>query len=293
MNEIVMYECTINNTIYSLTPETVLHDKEINLRYLDGAYCFGISKYVPGDKIARELKAIYDAKTSIIERRGAVGIITNESEVPDKEQTEAVQKKLAEEYGLRGDQNKFVVTTEKLKFQAMGLGIAELQLIENAKWNMAKVCQLNGIDPVVFSTEGSTFANKETAVKDMMNKVVKPRVDAYYENINFLLSGGYSGDKIVPDWSQVEELQADRKVLTDMLAIQEEHGVITPLKFYETIYGDYEGDEEAKPSNECYMKSGINKVNEPEPITPDPLTPDPELLGQLAETANSNGNGKH
>jgi phage portal protein BeeE len=295
MNELAPkgYKVTIAGREYFLDTQMILHDKDSSLRYDDGSYCFGISKYVPGEKISRELRAIYDAKTSIIERRGAVGIITNESEMPDKDQTEAVQKKLADDYGLKGDQNKFIVTTEKLKYLQMGLGIAELQLIENAKWNMAKVCQLNMIDPVVFSTEGSTFANKETAVKDMMNKVIKPKVDEFYENLNFLV-GDYGGEKIIPDWSQVDELQADRKVLTDMLAIQIEHAVITPKEAYEQIYGEITStNEDEIPPDEYFMKSGVNSVNEPEPPEPDVI--DPELVRQLAEenqNSNGNGNGK-
>ena len=121
MNEVAGYQVTIGGKIYNLSSEMVFHERYISLRYDNGGWVYGISKYIPGDKINRELKAIHDAKTSIIEQRGALGFITNESENPDPEQSKQVKEKLKSStgYGVLGDQDKFIVTTEKLRWLAV------------------------------------------------------------------------------------------------------------------------------------------------------------------------------
>jgi hypothetical protein len=286
MNEVSEYQPTIGSVLYHLPADQVLHERYISMRYDNGSWVWGISKYVPGDKINRELKAIHDAKTSIIEQRGAMGFITNESENPDPEQSKAVKEKLKSTtgYGVLGDQDKVIVTTEKLRWQQMALGVQELQLIENAKYSMAQLCEINGFDPVIFSTEGSTFANKKEAIRAAMFDVIVPMVDNRYESLSEFLSEGYDGDKIVADWSRVEEIQADKKAQTDLVTRQVESMLITPYQGAKILFGD----EMPKnpPPDEYFRKSSLVPVESTDE-TPEVVTPD--MIRQLAEEAQNNG----
>ncbi len=289
MNEVAAYQVTIGGKEYNLPPDMVLHERYFSLRYNNGTWVYGISKYIPGDKINRELKAIHDAKTSIIENRGALAFITNESENPDPEETKKVKALLHENYGLGEKQDKFIVTTEKLKWQQMVLGVQELQLIENAKYSFSKMCQMNGFDPVIFSTEGSTFANKKEAIKEMMLKVIKPKVETFYNSLSTWLLNGYDGDMIIPDWSKVEELQDDRKLLTDLLDKQIGNGLITPYRAAKILYGD-EVDENPPP-DEYFRRSALVPIAEIPTNISQPAI-DPELIRELVEEQrNSGGNG--
>jgi len=282
MNEIARYQVVIGGKEYNLDPAMVLHERYFSLRYDDGSWVYGISKYIPADKVTRELKAIHDAKISIVAERGAVGFITNESEMPDPEQSKEVKEKLQTQYGVLEGQDKIIVTTEKLRWQQMALGVQELQLIENAKYSFAKMCQINGFDPVIFSTEGSTFANKAEAVKEMMLKVIKPKVESFYTALSTWIAPGYAGDRIMPDWSQVEELQADRKAMTELLEKQIGAGIITPYKAAQMLYGD-EVDNNPPPDL-YYLKSSLKLATE---VTSEEPEINPDLIRQMAE---ENGN---
>lgn len=274
INEVKGYVVSIGGTEYHLKPETVLHNRNISLRYDSGAWVYGISKYIPGDKINNELRAIYDAKASIIEHRGALGIISNDSEFPDLEQTQIVKDRLKQQFGLSGDQDKFIVTTQKLSWQQMSLNVQELQLIENAKYSFDKLCQLSEFDPVIFSTDGSTFANKAEAIKDLYKNVIKTDVDELYETLSEWLSQYYGGDKIVPDWDKVQELENDKKVFTDMLTKQIEYSLITPYAAAKILYGD--AVDEANPPPDIYYQKGLKELGaeepEPEPIVDEVIT---------------------
>jgi len=264
LNEVALYKVTLSGKDYNLLPEAVLHKRNISLRYDSGAFIYGISKYIPGNKITTELKAIYDAKTSIISQRGALGILSNESEIPDADESKDIKLKLQEKFGLGATQDKFIVTTQKLSWQQMSMGIAELQIIENAKYSFAKLCQLNGFDPVIFSTEGSTFANKSEAEKALMKKVIKPKADDLYNDLNNWLRPYFGGDMIVPDWSKVEELQEDMGKLTDMLVKHIENGITTPYKAALKLYGEV--DEKNPPKDEYYKKSSLQPADAPEQV---------------------------
>lgn len=266
LNEVAGYQVDISNTKYNLEADSVLHKRYVTLRYNDGSWVYGISKYIPGDKVNRELKAIHDAKTSIIEKRGALGVLSNESEIPNAIESKAVQDKLKENFGLGGSQDKVIVTTEKLKWQQMSLGLQELQLIENAKYSFEKLCQLSGFDAVIFSPDGSTFANKELATKDLFRRVLLPKVNDFYNDLNQWIAPGYGGDMILPDWSKVEELAEDREKLTTMLKTQIESAMITPYKANEMLYGEV--DSKNPPPDEYYIRTGLKPLVEPEPIEP-------------------------
>jgi hypothetical protein len=273
---------------YNLNTESVLHKRYFNLQYQQGSYIYGMSKYVAGNKIANELKAIYEAKTSIISARGALGILSNESNIPDADQMKEIKKKLRESYGLGNDLDKVIVTTQKLTFQQMALGLQELQILENAKYSFEKICQLNGFDPVIFSTEGSTFANKAEARKNLIKNVIKSKVDDFYNDFNAWLSPYFGGDIVTPDWSQVDELQADQKLLTDIYVRQIEAGIITPFMAHELIFGEV--DKTNPPPNE-YFTRGLRKLNEPEEPKPDVNGMTQEELEEYLNTY-LNGNGK-
>ncbi len=263
INEVKGYVVSIGGTQYPLKPETVLHNRNISLRYDSGAWVYGISKYIPGDKINNELRAIYDAKASIIEHRGALGIISNDSEFPDLEQTQIVKDRLKQQFGLSGDQDKFIVTTQKLSWQQMSLNVQELQLIENAKYSFEKLCQLSEFDPVIFTADGSTFANKTEAIKDLYKNVIKTDVDDLYDTLNEWLSPLYGGDKIVPDWNKVQELENDKKIFTDMLTKQIEYSLITPYAAAKILYGD--DVDESNPPPDIYYQKGLKELGAKEP----------------------------
>lgn len=284
MNEIAGYKVNIGGKYYTIGAESVLHEKQVSLRYDDGSWAYGMSKYIPGDVNIRELKAIHSAKTSIIENRGALGFVTNESELPDVDQSKAVKEKLAASYGLQEGQDKIIVTTEKLRWQQMALGIQELQLIENARYSFDEICQMNGFDPVIFSTTGSTFANKKEATKELMAKVIKPRVEMFYKELSLFLNDYVKGDEIVPDWSQVEELQDDRKIVTDLVTRQVESALITPKEAREIL-----GYDEREDTPDKFMRKSA-LVPFDEPVKPEPGMPPQD--GEQPNNEEKNGSGQ-
>lgn len=280
MNEVYGYQVDIGGYKYNLPKESVLHKRYFSFQFEEGAYIYGMSKYIPGNTVANELKAIYEAKTSIIGSRGVMGILSNESNIPDADQTKLIQEKISG-YGLMQGESKVAATTQKLSYIQLALGLDELKIIENAKYSFETLCRLNGFDPVIFSTEGSTFANKKEARKDAMKNVIKPKVDDIYQDLNEWLQPYFGGDRVEPDWSMVEELQADVKLLTDICKLQIELGIITPYEAYKLIYNK-------EPENPEISDEYKGQKEEPKEEAP---KPEDDLLNELLKTP-KNGNKK-
>lgn len=264
LNEIAGYKFDYNGTKYNFTADQVLMKRYINLRYQNGVWVYGISKYIPGEKINSDLRAIYDARTHIVNARGALGVLSNETGDPDEEQSKIVQDALNRgKYGIKTGQDRFIVSTQKLSWVQMAMNIQELQLIENANFDFNKLCQLNGIDPVIFSTEGSTYANKEQARKDFISSVLVPKVNDFYQDLNEWLSPYFNGAKVLVDWSKVEEIREDLTAKSTMLINQVKVGIVTPRQAAEMLY-----NTESEAPDDYFLLSNMvpaEKVLNPEP----------------------------
>lgn len=204
-NYVAAYNLKESGTDYTLPAEQIMHQKSSTLFSDNGLYIYGVSPYLSAVPNLDSLEAIYSARISIIKDRGALGILSNESEIPDKDESKQVKDKLTK-YGLLGDQDKIVVTTQKLNWQQMSMNVGELQLLENQKYDFNQLCKLRSIDPLVFSSEGSTYANQEQAYKSYINNVLIPNVTAFYKKLSEWLSPDY---EIRPDFTEMQDLSEE------------------------------------------------------------------------------------
>ena len=129
LNYVSSYTYELGGRRYELPMDEMLHIKNATMSAENGLWSLGTSPYQAGNKSIKTLNANYSSRVSMIRDRGALGFISNDSELPDVDQTRMVQDALAE-HGITEDREKMIVTTQKLRYQQMSLGIAELQLLE-------------------------------------------------------------------------------------------------------------------------------------------------------------------
>ena len=117
---------------------------------------------------------------------------------------------------------------------------------------------MNGFDPVIFNTEGSTFANKEQAIKLFVSGVTVPKVNDFYIDFGEMIAPYFNGDRIVPNWALVQELKEERDLLSKRLNEQIRHGVVTPYFAHKTQYGETEN----MPEDKYYIMKTIQNENQ-------------------------------
>lgn len=182
--------------------------------------------------------AAYKSRNTLITKRGAIGILSNDSKdqagvVPLLDgQKEALQADM-QRYGLTGQQFQMIVTDAALKWQQMGFSTKDLMLFEEIQDDIYRLCDAYGWPAeLVAQKDGVTFDNKKEATKAVYRDTIIPEGQSRISQF---------GKGILPDnlelrldFSDVEVLQEDaknkaeaRKALNEALQLEYNAGLIT------------------------------------------------------------------
>jgi phage portal protein BeeE len=166
--------------------------------------------------------SLSDAKYAIVARRGALGILTNETHdavgsVPlSPEEKKDVQEDYSR-YGLSTQKNQIVISSANLRWQQIGLGVRDLML--NEQGEDVKMQLADAYDypyEMLGSTRGVTFANKNEAKKQFYNDTVIPSAKKDSEALTKFL--GLENCRVDISFSKVPALQADKKQQAETLS---------------------------------------------------------------------------
>lgn len=237
---------------YPFQETDIFHLKTSQLASENGLWSLGSSPYMAGGPNVEALNANYSSRVSTLRDRGAMGVLSNESEIPDIEESRLIKEKLGTDYGTQKDQDKLIVTTQKLNYQQIALGLSELKFLDNLDLDFSRLCELRGLDPLLFSSQDTTYANQEQARKAAINNVIVPLADKWYAKFNEFIRPYYGGDKIQPLYDELPEYGSINKDLSDKLINEAKAGIITNEQAFEQLYPD-------------------GQFIEPEPVEPEPM----------------------
>jgi len=239
MNYIASYSLQLGGQNYPIEDRDMFHLKTATLSSENGLWTLGTSPYQSGTKNVTTLEATYSSRVSVISKRGAMGFITNESEHPDETQTQLVKDAL-ETYGTKEEQQKIAVTTQRLRYNQMALGVAELQLLENLDHDFNTLCKLGGLHPILFNSQGTTYANQQEARKAAINNVIIPLADKFYNKFNEYIRPFYGGLRIMPQYETLSEYGVINTELSTKILNEVKAGLLTPEQAMEILYPDLE-----------------------------------------------------
>lgn len=238
MNYIAGYYLEQGGKEYPFEEQDIFHLKTSQLASENGLWSLGSSPYMAGNPNIEALNANYSSRVSTLRDRGAMGVLSNESEIPDLEESKLIKEKLGTNYGTQKDQDKLIVTTQKLNYQQIALGLQELQFLDNLDLDFSRLCELRGLDPLLFSSQDTTYANQEQARKAAINNVIVPLADKWYAKFNEFIRPYYGGLKIVPQYDELPEYGSINKDLSDKVIQEAKAGIITNEQAFEQLYPD-------------------------------------------------------
>jgi hypothetical protein len=166
-------------------------------------------------------RALGEAKYTIVARRGALGILSNEARdaVGALPITPEEKKEVQDEYrryGLSTTKNQIIITSANLRWQQIGISVKDLMLLELSDDVIMRIADAYDYPyELLGSTRGVTFANKNEAKKQFYNDVVIPEATADSEALTKLL--GLENCHVDIDFSNISILQDDRKQKADTL----------------------------------------------------------------------------
>jgi len=205
------------------------------------------------------LIAAYEARCTLIQKRGALGILSNSGKdsvgtipIQDEERRE-VQGQFYSNYGLTRGQSQVVITTAALQWQQMSMNVKDLMLMEEHLSDVKDVCDAFGYPfPLSSHSDQSTYNNVSTADRLLyQNSIIPDSEDYIDEQFNEGLKTPESNIRIVINYENVPALQASAKergegmkALNDALKIEWDNGLITRNIWLESLGKDTVNREE-------------------------------------------------
>ena len=160
----------------------------------------------------------YEARGTIAEKRGAIGILSNSrgdsiSSLPlRKGEKEALQEDY-KKYGMGKDQWQLIITNASLSYQSMVMPIKDMMLLEMEKADVMAIADAFNYPSVLLASEkGTTYSNQEGAKRSFYQDTIVPEAMHIEEQLNRMLYTEQNGVKITLDYTWLPILQMDEKL---------------------------------------------------------------------------------
>lgn len=223
-NKVVKYR--VNNGITTILPEDMVYRKQVNK--LQNPTERGVSVLMALANTAKSLQAGAEASIVTKESRGATGLLAPpENSVFNADDQKVAEDALYARAGITGGKRPVVMVSKPLNFTSMAMNVREMGLAESRLTDLRNVCSILKISSqLVSDVQGSTYNNLKIIEKSLYNDCAVPLIDyycAFHEEVFEM--DGYN-DILEGDYSDIDALQADRKINNDILNQQYQAGVI-------------------------------------------------------------------
>ncbi|KAF0193546.1 MAG: Phage portal protein, partial [Bacteroidetes bacterium] len=223
INEIIEgYDISVNGSLTPLARESVLHIRDINQNSLD--VIRGQSRLASLQDPISNIVAAYEARNVLITRKGALGILSNQTRdaagsVPlKKEDKEDVQEEF-KKYGLGKDQYQVIITNANLKWQPMTFPTRELMLFEEIEDDVRQIADNFDYPMYLLGFKaGTTFSNVGEAKKSLYQDAIIPEAEGWAEAFTTFFDGEKNKIQISVSYDHLEVLQQGEKEKADAFA---------------------------------------------------------------------------
>jgi hypothetical protein len=236
------------------------------------------SRLVGNDYTVSNIIAAMKSRNTLITKRGAIGILSNDASmdhmsIPFRADKKGPDGKVIElgtkgqlqrdfsKYGLTGQPFQIIITDAQLKWQQMGYPTKDLMLFEETQENIERLADAYGW-PIELIARGKdvTYDNKIQARKDLYQNTIIPESDSRMEQFSRGLE--LEGIEVKKDFSKVPVLQSDkklqaetRKLINEYCKTEYDEGLMTKNDWREQlglprIEGKPEYDELKEPTEE-------------------------------------------
>ena len=198
-------------------PESVLHWKTTDP---DGEGFYGVSPFKAGRLVLQQSNDSYIANAKSLQNMGAAGILTRKG--LDNAGPEA-QKKLKEKWQAEqvgsDNFNKLTIAQGEYEYIKFGLSPVDMGILASQQKSLQAICNILGFPSELLNDkEGMTWNSFMEKRKQLYTNIVVPLVDEMAELMaDFLVEPYGDGLTFGPDWSQVDEMQSNKKEQVEWL----------------------------------------------------------------------------
>lgn len=189
--ESVKYHIDWNGRRIELNNDEICHINNAKAKVLSDDVYWGESPMRALQAPIANIRAAYEARNVLIENRGALGILSNNS----ADGMGATMPLLAEEkdelqtdykrFGLSKEKWQIIITSLNLKWQQMSVDIDKLKLFEEVKADTEQICDAYGVPfELLANQKGTTFENRKSAEKAFYTGTIIPEAEEWAGALN-------------------------------------------------------------------------------------------------------------
>lgn len=204
-----------------IPPAYIWHDKDLCTNFTQFNKSGVLMSPSRLDAVRRNianLSKVYDARGTIYENCGALGIITNETKddagpvAMSPEEKDELYKNYNSSHGIVKGKSPIMISNRALRYQNIGLSIAHLQPFEETLADAVEIAGIFEIPSVLIPRKDqSTFDNQANAEKAVYSNVIKRIGQQFCKDLTTFLQTEDSGYYIDINFNDVDCLQVGRK----------------------------------------------------------------------------------
>ena len=250
-----------------IDPKDVIHSRMPSLTYDRGKNFMGQSPLKSAITLIFTQNKGYELLASLYKNPMPPGLLVDENQT--QPYSVDIQSKLEEtwnrKYGSQNSKGAPILTGGKKQWISfMTSTIRDLMIIESTQ-NGARVLAnvLNWPSALMNDTSAMTLDNLKVFIKQAYTDRIKPDLQVLYEDLTNEICPAYAraGEtlKLEPDYSVVEELQQDRKTLSEWISIAVNNGIISRNEAREML--ELEEIEDSPGMDELTMSFNLVPVD--------------------------------
>jgi len=232
MNPVESYRLIYGAYDKRMPYDDVMHMKKANLNFEQGSEWYGQSPLKAGNKILSKSNSAEDAQMYLYQNRGVGGIISSDGNqlTPfTDEQAQQLRNTYKQKYSGPTATGEPMFTAAQIKWQSIIMNSKELGFDVDHNMTLRDMCNLYHVPSQLFGDpENQTYSNLNEARKAIYTDAIQPALDAFWDEFNRWLTPSFDENiLVVPDYSQIPELQADKKQTVETMRMAVEAGIAT------------------------------------------------------------------
>jgi hypothetical protein len=224
---------------------TVFHSNNVNIQ-LDAHFTEGKSKLIALRSPISNIDKAYESRNVLINRRGALGILTSEKKdeamgniALSPEEKKEVQDDY-KKYGLMEDQHNLLISPQPLKYQKMAMSVKELMLFEEVESDAIAVANSFGVPELLakYYLKGGTFSNLDASEKRLYDSTIIPESKDFMVGLNNFFKTKELGIELLGTYDHLNILQINKKEEAETQKTKQETA-LSAFKIGAITYNNY------------------------------------------------------
>jgi HK97 family phage portal protein len=184
------YDLNLNGGKIRLRKEDVLHWKSFNPNFDASTreHMRGLSPFKAAWRDLQADNAATDADVALKTNRGAIGAIyPKQMAMLTEVQAGEFQERLKSKINGNDKAGSVAILQQEFGYLQLALSPSDLQLIESKRMNQEQICNVLGVPSILFNNDNSSYNNRITAVKELINLTIVPHWGQVRDALNMWL----------------------------------------------------------------------------------------------------------